>query len=670
MNFKIVKALYKKEMMDVLRDKKTVVMMLLVPLVLYPLLIVAGLNIMTKISTDISNNNYRIAMTFENQALEQLICSDNESYSISLVDVEDCSRALEAGEIDAYIELDDNGDEEKYVINYLSAETGSDYARSILADVLEKYSVEITANLIREAGLNPEYVLQPIKVFGKDCSTREETAGNIMGKIIPFMLVTSLLMGTMYPAIDTTAGERERGTLETVLTLPVSNRELFTGKFLTVATIGAASAVLNIISMGGVGIYMYKTVLNLNGGQGLRLSTFVPVVIICGLCIFAFAIFISAISMSVCVFAKSYKEANNYITPLTLVVMFAAMGSVMPEIALTKGTALIPVVNICLLIRDLLLFKYNATLIMIVLISNILIGILSIMLLGRLYNSEAILFGEESTSLQLFEKRCNMKKGGVPGIGDLFLVLALLLMAVIYAGGAATISFGYMGILVTQLMILLIPVLYALYTKKDMRKTFRLRKPGIWDIPGGIMMIIGAIIIGIILTSAASLIFREQAGEMTDYTASFSGESFRVIFLLVAVAPAICEELMFRGFVLSALENKMGYKSAVIVAGIIFGIYHMNPVQSVTAAFIGIVICSAAYRSQSIIPGMVMHFVNNAISCVLSFYPDKVNRIFPWLANIRLDAVNVAVMTALGALLIYMGSRLMDIKKEKINKMA
>ncbi len=669
MNFKIVKALYKKEILDVLRDKKTVIMMLLVPLVLYPLLIVAGLNIVTKIATDITGGSYKIALDFENEALENIINdSSDEDYRIELVDVENCKEALENGDIDAYMEKDNSSDGEKYVINYLSAETGSDYARGISIDILEKYARSITVRLLEEAGFDSEYILQPVKISIRDYSTKEESAGSIMGKIIPFMLVTSLLMGTMYPAIDTTAGERERGTLETVLTLPVTNRELFVSKFLTVATIGIVSALLNIVSMGGVGIYMYRTVLTINGGQGIRLYTFLPVIVICALCIIAFAVFISALSMSVCVFAKSYKEANNYITPLTIIVMFAAMGSVMPELALTRKSAAVPVVNICLLIRDLLQFKYNPTLIMIVLMSNIIIGILAILLLGKLYNSEAILFGEEGTSLRLFEKPGNMIKGGVPGIGDLILALALLLIAVIYIGGALSVKSGLLAIFVTQLMIFLIPVIYALYTKRDMEKTFRLRLPGIWDILGAILMIIGAMIIGTILTSVTSAVFKNSAVEMNRSTLGLFDGNFLQVFLLVAVAPAVCEEIMFRGFVFSALESKTGYRKAIIIAGLIFGIYHMNPVQAVTTTFIGIIICIAAYKSGSILPGMIMHFVNNALSCVLAFYPEKVCKMVPWLVNIRLTIAGAVILVLAGALLICSGCKLMDIKIRKYAK--
>ncbi len=666
MNFNIVKALYKKEILDVLRDKKTVLMMLVVPLVLYPLLIIFGLQLMTKISTDMSKQNYRIAMDFENSELEDMFVSEEEEgYSVTLVSVEDVKDALAKDEIDAYVTKEVIDGKETFVVCYLSAVTNSSYSADIIIEVLQNYSTSITEGLIEDAGMDPQYVLHPISLAARDYSSTEESAGNLMGSLVPFMLVTSLLMGTMYPAIDTTAGERERGTLETVLTLPVTNQELFFSKFLTVATIGIASAILNIISMGGVGIYMYKTMLSVGTGGGIDMASFVPGIIICGLCVLAFAVFISAISMCVCVFAKSYKEANNYITPLTLVVMFASMVSLVPNVELTSNMALMPVVNICLLIRDLLVFKFNITIIMLVLISNIIYGMLAVVLLGRIYNSEAILFGDGSTSVQIFEKRSNMIKGGVPTFGDVWLILAVTLVAMIYIGGAIQLKLGYYGVLGTQFIILIIPMIYVLYTKKSVKETFRIRKCRLKDFLGGIFMICGTVLMGMIITAISGAIFKESSVELAESMDYLLGDDFFKTILVVAVAPAICEELMFRGFVFSSLEAKLDCKKAIFIGAVIFGAYHMNIVQFFTTAFIGGVICYVSYRSKSIFPGMIMHFLNNAFSCVNMYYPDVAKKIVPILGKEYLSMADLVIVAFIGYVLISVGVYILNYKKKE-----
>ena len=665
MNFRIVKALYKKEILDVLRDKKTVVMMLVVPLILYPLMLVAGMYIMTSVSTSMSEQNYKVALAVEEDTedIEKFFLENqDDGYSISIVDVDDLEQALASGDIDLFIEKKVVDGKDTFVISYLSAITNSNYATDIAIDVLQGYSMSITERIIEEAGLKVSDVLSPINIALLDKSSNEESAGSLMGTVVPFMLIMSLLMGTMYPAIDTTAGERERGTLETVLTLPVTNQEVFFSKFLTVATIGTVSATLNIISMGGIGIYMYKLMKGVGADAPVDMSRFVPAIVVSALCILAFAVFISAISMCVCVFAKSFKEANNYVTPLALVVVFASMVSIMPNVELTSNMALIPVSNICLLIRDMLAFKFNLGTIGIVLISNVIYGMLSVVLLGKIYNSESILFGDEGASMQLFEKRSNIKKGGVPSLGDAWLVLAVTLLLMIYVGGMVQIKYGYLGVIVTQLIVAGVSVLVSLYTKKSMRETFKLNLPKLRHILGGLLMLFGGVLIGMILTAIASIFFKNSAAEMGDTMSYLMGDSFLISLLMVAVLPAICEELMFRGYIFASLENKLNYKKAIIFAGLLFGAYHMNITQFFATALLGIIMCYVAYKSRSILPGIIMHFTNNALSVVVMYYPDQVAKVAPVLAKETLMLSDVFLILAVGVALLMLGKYIIQKK--------
>ena len=326
MNVKNVKTLYKKELLDVLRDKKTVIMMVLVPIILYPLLIIISLQVMSRISVSMSEKTYVIAAgSYDNSILADILARyDLSDYSLKLVEIDNYEEALANEEIDAYITITNRSGKQNYEIYFISSVTNSNYAADKVSDFLEKYSADITKEKLAAAGLDEEEILNPIDISFNDTATNEETAGSLLSSILPFMLVVSLLMGTMYPAIDTTAGERERGTLETLLTLPVTNGEIIVSKFLVVATIGIISSLLNILSLAGVGVYMYNmTSSYTNTSGGVNIIKFFPAIIVGILCIFAFAVFISAITMCVTAFAKTYKEANNYITPLSLVVMFA-----------------------------------------------------------------------------------------------------------------------------------------------------------------------------------------------------------------------------------------------------------------------------------------------------------------------------------------------------------
>ena len=332
MNTKIIKTLVKKEILDVFRDKKTVIMMLVVPVLLYPLIFIGAMTVVSMISSGMEKQTYRVAVDAQDegaflqkleQAKEELQTqgSDDESseaerdteeatYELVLIDadsISDYEEALNAEEIDAYISGQMQDGRMQYDIYYLSSVTNSSYAKSIVMDIFDEYKEEMTKEKIIEAGLDVHEILEPVGYEGEDIASSEQSLGSIIGSILPFMLIVSLLMGTMYPAIDTTAGERERGTLETILTLPVTNRQLIVSKFLTVAMIGIISAMLNIISMGGIAFYMYQIMDLQSDAQAFDLMQFVPALLVCILAILAFSLFISAVTMCVTAFAKTYK---------------------------------------------------------------------------------------------------------------------------------------------------------------------------------------------------------------------------------------------------------------------------------------------------------------------------------------------------------------------------
>lgn len=662
MRHNVIKNLYKKEILDVLRDKKTVIMMLVVPLVLYPLLFIVGLQLMSGVSASMAEHTYRIVLDFEDAdgVMEKLFREASEDgYSFAFVQSENPEEQLKDESIDVYIEKNEKNGKECFDIYYASAVTNSNYAAGMVEEILNTYQAALIHERVEAAGLSADQVLNPIDVQYVDMSGNEESAGSLLGMVLPFMLVISLLLGTMYPAIDTTAGERERGTLETVLTLPVLNRELIISKFLTVATIGVVSAVLNIIAMCGVGVYMYHMMLSVSDSvNGIDMERFVPTIIIGVLCVLAFAVFISAVTMCVCAFAKSYKEANNYITPLTLVVMFASFIGFFPNVTLTSNMALVPVANICLLIRDLLAFKIDIGIIAIVLVSNVAYGIVAIMFLGRIYNSETILFGDGANGVQIFERRSNMVKGGVPTPGDAWLVAAVTVVAILYLGGTIQVSYGYYGVLATQLILLGIPLLAAVYSKKSLRKTFRLNAFCLRHIAGSIVMIIGAILVGIVLTAVTSAVFPSSAEGVSVSMDYLMGNNFAQTLLVVALLPAVCEELMFRGYIFSAFEAKMKPAAAIFTASVIFGLYHMSIVRFFTTMLLGTVICYVAYRSKSIFPGMLMHFINNACSVFTVYYPEQTKRLFPVLVKETVDMTDMLLMLAAGIVCLAAGALL------------
>lgn len=699
---RILKLLLRKELTDVFRDKKAIVMMVIVPVLLYPLIFFGTLAVMTMVQSRMEQGEYRVVVeTEDGGSLREAIDAYNEKQKkknsedlLTVVTAEEAglSRtetqsfhpsedaikdALQEEKIAAFvtskkISSGQSSGKIQYQVYYLSSVTNSQYASGILEDVLTELKESETEENLRKAGLDAETIMNPLETEEKDLSTSEQSAGSVLGTILPFLLVLSLLMGTMYPAIDTTAGEKERGTLETLLTLPVSNQEIILSKFLTVALVGIISAFLNILSIGFLGFYMLNLMRDtLREQMGISLddfhgSQFVPAAIFTVLAIFAFSLFISAVTMCITALAKSYKEANNYITPLTLVVLLTGYIGFIPNVRFTNQMALIPVANICLMIKNLLMFRVNRMAIAITLLSNVLYAFLAVMLLSRMYNSESVLFDEGRFSVQLFQRRKNMKKGGVPTPGDGWFLILLVMAVYLYLGSMLQLKYGIGGVFGIQLIILLIPLLYVIYTRKDIRKTYRFRKTSPLSFVAAVFLIAGVMLIGVIVTSLVSMIFPAEAESVsTDLMSILKTDHEMLTLLVVAVSPAVAEEMMFRGFLLSAFRSRYRTVTSILIVSVIFGIYHLSIVRFFTTAILGGALAAAVYYTDSIYPAMLMHFLNNGLAVIQMYHPDLFERYFPLLATEEPTILSAIVMSAMGIILTAGGISIFLLIKQK-----
>lgn len=633
MNYKQLKQLYKKEIMDVLRDKKTILTMVVLPIILYPLLFLIIMQVLTVIQTSQKEQTYLLA--YENVAeeqqkeLNQWILGDEDGldYSFKCVDSENPQKELEDETIDTYVTSKEIDGQIIYEIHYLSAISNSNTASTYLKEEIDAYSNHLAEENLKEKGLEVKATLHPVKAAYKDHSSSESSIGSILGGIIPFLMITAILMGAMYPAIDATAGEKERGTLETLLTLPIGNMELIMSKFLSVATIAVVSVFINVISMGIVAMYLYTTISALSDGLGsFHLSSFLPAALISVVCVIVFALFMSALVMCVCAFAKSFKEANNYVTPLTLVVMLTGYIGFIPNIELNAKTALIPVANICLLMKNLLIFKYDLSVILIVLFSNMIYAFVAVWFLGRVYNSESILFGESVSGIKLFERRKNIKKGSVPTIQEGLLILVVALLLMMYAGGVVSVKNMTAGIILQQVFIGALPMLACLYIKGDMKKVFGLRFPKPKHLLGSVCMYLGVGSFVMFLSNLSSFIFKESGVDLSnEYDQILDGVPFLGGLLLMALLPAFMEELLFRGYLYTAFKSKLKYVPAMVCVSLLFGLSHMSLIKLIPTAVLGCALFYVRDRSDSIVASSLLHFLNNAVAIGILYYGERIS---------------------------------------------
>ena len=622
MRSKIVRTIFKKEIIDIIRDKKTLFMGIVLPLILYPLLMIIMTQIMTISMNSIENDDINIAFEkYPSKELITLIKNYDSDGAINIVKSKNYKKDLEKGNIDAYVDIKEKNKIENYKIYIDSSKENSSTVNSKLEDIFNTYKEKKVKDKIEQLQLNVEETLEPVVYSTIDLAKTEEVAGLLLGQILPLILIMGVLLGALYPAIDSMAGEKERGTLETLFTLPISNLELVMGKYMAVSLCAIVTAILNVVSILMTLIYILSTG-NISGqllSNNFNISALSGPLFITLICICLFAMVVSAVSMCVCSLAKSFKDAQNYITPVMFLVLIPSYASMIPNLNLDRTTSIIPVVNISLLIKSVLSNNANLSLIALVFISNFAFVILSVILLSKLFNSEEILFGN-NRNFSFLEKRSNIKKGTMPSVSDGVILYALGLVLLIYVGSYIQLKLKMTGIVLTQVMIISLPLLFAYYIKSDFKKVFSLKLPKIKHLFGAACLWFGTYLLAMVITNIIMYYF-PQNQEIVEglNNALFIKNNLLLNLLIVAAMPAVCEEIFFRGFILTSFKNnKKSYRGAIIFSGILFGLMHMDFIRVVPTSILGIAFAYAVCKTNSIGVSMFMHFLNNGFAVVVT----------------------------------------------------
>ena len=627
MRSKIVRTIFKKEIIDIIRDKKTLFMGIVLPLILYPLLMIIMTQIMTISMNSIENDDINIAFEkYPSKELITLIKNYDSDGAINIVKSKNYKKDLEKGNIDAYVDIKEKNKIENYKIYINSSKENSSTVNSKLEDIFNTYKEKKVKDKIEQLQLNVEETLEPVVYSTIDLAKTEEVAGLLLGQILPLILIMGVLLGAIYPAIDSMAGEKERGTLETLFTLPISNLELVMGKYMAVSLCAIVTAILNVVSILMTLIYILSTG-NISGqllSNNFNIFALSGPLFITLICICLFAMVVSAVSMCVCSLAKSFKDAQNYITPVMFLVLIPSYASMIPNLNLDRTTSIIPVVNISLLIKSVLSNNANLSLIALVFISNFAFVILSVILLSKLFNSEEILFGN-NRNFSFLEKRSNIKKGTMPSVSDGVILYALGLVLLIYVGSYIQLKLKMTGIVLTQVMIISLPLLFAYYIKSDFKKVFSLKLPKIKHLFGAACLWFGTYLLAMVITNIIMYYF-PQNQEIVEglNNALFIKNNLLLNLLIVAAMPAVCEEIFFRGFILTSFKNnKKSYRGAIIFSGILFGLMHMDFIRVVPTSILGIAFAYAVCKTNSIAVSMFMHFLNNGFAVVVTHISSK-----------------------------------------------
>lgn len=373
----------KKELREVFRDKKSLAMMLIIP-VLIPLIII-GMSALfeSETSTDVNTYN-KIGFNYELSETEiEILDSLEIDYSIN--DTEDLEEEFNKQEINSYITKENN----HYVINYDSANIESSGSASLAESFLETYKSVLEENYLSNSNVDVSEFNNLLTYEEKTQEQQNYFANYIVNYAFLFILMAITVSAT-YPATDATAGEKERGTLETLLTFPIKSKDIIIGKLLSVTLSSIITGVLGLILSVLAIIYVGNTYDIYSGTELLN----APIIIYALIIIIAYSIMISGLCIAIASMSASFKEAQSALTPLTFIAFFPGMIVFMIDISNNAILSLIPFINFSMIFTDVTNNNLNILYLILMFISTIVIITIVITYIIRQYKSEKILFNE------------------------------------------------------------------------------------------------------------------------------------------------------------------------------------------------------------------------------------------------------------------------------------
>jgi sodium transport system permease protein len=645
--------LIQKEWAETLRDRRTLITLVLMPLLVYPLLSIIFRQFLF---SSLGNQSAVVVIGVpdvgqQQRLLESLklghrwLLQQNQQPVAGIFRIEpplveepalenihfmvDAARhQLQEGRIDLFMRWSDNAEPESgWQLVYLENSATSNATRSFIERRLR------AVNLILEMEANPKRHAAGIAV--EHVPLRLETKPqNMLPTLVPLVLLLMTITGAVYPAIDVTAGERERGTLEALVAAPVSRIGLLVAKYVAVLSVALLTAVMNLFAMF---FTIYSTGLSsvLFGPAGISFGLILQIL---GL-LLLFASFFSAVLLAITSFARSFKEAQAYLIPLMLVTLGPGLLSLSPTLVLNEWLAVTPLINVVLLARDIFLGNMQPLLTLVVVLATLLYALLAIRIAASVFGSDAILYGSERSWSQLWSR--SPRTAAAPSLGSACWALCMALGLQATLGIWLQRSSAELGplrqitgaALATLLIFLGVPFLFALWENISHTTTFRNHQPRARYWFAAILLGVSAGILVLELTVVGTAWGWLKIGDalkqaLEQKNAEFQTIPFGWIILWLAIVPALAEELFFRGFLLRALEAKLSQIYVVGITGVAFALFHvLSPgglliERLLPALLLGMVLGILAARSGSVWPGVLLHALNNGVLLALARYKD------------------------------------------------
>ena len=355
----IIFSIFKKELTDVLRDRRTLFFMIAMPVIVMPLIFIGSLKFQEYQNKKSEEKILNIAIVNESDDVQirDYILNQKGVNLIEDIDADSLEKGIKSDSLQGGLYIGKNflnnisTNQMGAVEIYFKSSDLMSKAKKRINNALNQYKNKVVAERLLRFDIDKN-LLEPLQIIDRDMSTKKETMGKALGGLVPYMLVIFIFLGAMYPAIDLGAGEKERGSLETLLSSPATKFEITVGKLMVVSLTGLVSGLISVV---GITAPMYfidnipdqikSTVLEI-------ISPFMIISVI--FLMIPIAIFFASMLLSISFYARSFKEAQSLMGPLNIIIIVPLMLTLGPGIEIDHITALIPLINVGLLTKEIL----------------------------------------------------------------------------------------------------------------------------------------------------------------------------------------------------------------------------------------------------------------------------------------------------------------------------
>ncbi len=565
---RVLWVILRSELRQHLRDPLTLVLMVIVPLVVYPLL-GAGGSVVVKRSQEKADAEVLDVATEPAFALP-----DN----LRRIDVPDLEAAVRDGTVMAAARRTTEGAE----VWWDSREPDSLDARTRLRTALSKLRKREAARVVKT----------------KDTMTNAERARQTAGGVLPLVLLFTLLTGGLYTALDVVTGEKERGTIETLLTTAVDRRLILGGKFLLVLSFTTLSTVLSGVSSWLSARYLLDIDLSA-GVVTLAVLLFLPM-----------AVLLSAVLTAAAAWASDFKSGQVLTTPVLVVPLLLAAGALLPGVALTPVTALLPVTGLALALREVVSGHGAPLPLAVGFVAHGAYAFGALILGSRLMGREDVILGSRGSSQRRLRGDYR---------ADALTLFAIACLSLWFLGQTAQALDIRAGMAFTQVGLFL-PLALATpwWLGLSIVDTLRIHRAPLREW-------LRAVVVGVSLPGLALCV-----GELVGLVLPAPSSLFEGMFpedvplwqllLFFAVLPGICEELLFRGAFFGLWRSRGTPGLAVVVTALAFGFFHLSLFRFFPTMVLGVLLGFVSLRSRSVLPGMLAHALNNGLAMVALSY--------------------------------------------------